>query len=110
MSSIVPNIERENHKLLVNEVYQKKSKWVHPTLCPIRETAEFNPTNLLEIIDLNYRFTDFEVKLHELTDFFRSSIWTVFGTFTICFIDDLPLPQGDLNKLMHYDNVFNNWK
>lgn len=110
MASINPNVERDNHKSLVNELYQKKSKWVHPTFGTIRETAEFNPEESLEILRLNYRFSEFEVKIYELTDFFRSSIWTVFSTFTICFINDLPLPQEDLNKLRHYDNLFNNWK
>lgn len=110
MALINPNVERDNHKSLVNELYQKKSKWVHPTFSSIRETAEFNPEKSLEILQLNYRFTEFEVKIYELTDFFRSSIWTVFSTFTICFINDLPLPQKDLNKLLHCDNIFNNWK
>lgn len=109
MALINPNVEQDNHKSLVNELYQKKSKWVHPTFSSIRETAEFNPEKSLEILSLNYRFTEFEVKIYELADFFRSSIWTVFSTFTICFINDLPLPQNDLDKLMHYDHIFNNW-
>ncbi|MDX2504063.1 MAG: hypothetical protein QNL62_06255 [Gammaproteobacteria bacterium] len=42
MSSVVSGIESDNHRLLMNELYQKKSKWVHPTFGTVREVTEFS--------------------------------------------------------------------
>ncbi len=109
MSSLVNDIEKENHCLLLNELYQKQSKWVHPTFGVIREVTEFDVRDNINIKGMLYGITNHEKKLYELTKFYKSSIWTVFQRFMYCFNKDLPLNANTQTRLIEIDRHFNKW-
>jgi hypothetical protein len=76
---------------LLYESYQKKSKFTHPTCAIIREVTKYNAEGITSIEEVDYGPCSYERKLHELTHIFRSSIWSSFKTFFVCFIHELPL-------------------
>ena len=98
-----------DHQSLMNELYQNKSKWTHPTYSSIREVTEFCVLDgVSKIKGLSYGQCDFEYKLLELVDFYRSSIWTTFQIFHACFIA-LPLSERESEQLFHFDKIFMKW-
>ena len=105
-----PGTVESEHEMLLNEVYQKKSKWVHPTFSAIREVTKFGVNERVTIVDTDYGVCSREYKLLELTDFFRSSIWTCFQKFLLCFIHGMPLTNEDTNLLLAYDKIFLQWE
>lgn len=110
MRALQDDIEKDNHRLLMNELYQKKSKWVHPTYGVIREVTEFDTDNRIKIKSMSYGITDHELKLYELTEFYKSSIWSVFQSFMICFSKDLPLNENTRSRLVEIDRFFQRWE
>lgn len=106
-ASINTNITKEHNEFLSTFIYRMKSKFVHPTFRTISEVFKYtNPDNLNEI-DFDYATCTYERKLFELTDFFKSSIWTAFQGFSICFSINLSLDREDVKKLIYYDDFFN---
>ena len=89
--------------------YQAKSKWTHPTYSSIREITEFEADGDPKIIALTYGQCNFEFKLLELTDFFRSSVWTTFQIFHSCMFEALPLTREESDSCAAFDRVFQNW-
>lgn len=90
---------QNNNLDLLYEIYQKKSKFTHPTYLVIREITTFELlNNIPNIKEIEYGQSKHERKLLELTEFFRSSIWTSIQVFIQCF-HDLPLGKEDLNHL-----------
>ena len=67
----------------MNELYQKKSKFTYRTYHVIREITKYKPMagEILHIDEIEYGTYSYERKLFELTDFFKSSIWTSFQYF-----------------------------
>ena len=110
MSSLQNDIEKENHRLLMNELYQKKSKWVHPTYGVIREVTEFDTGGGIKIKSMSYGITEHELKLCELTEFYKSSIWSVIQSFIICFSKNLPLNEPSGKRLIEIDIFFQRWE
>lgn len=91
---------------LMNELYQSKSKWTHPTYSSIREITQFDTSYGVTIKSIEYGGISFETKLIELTHFFRSSIWSAFQYFQLCFSIGLPLTAAENNFLEEYNKYF----
>jgi len=73
----LPDHSAEMHLYVMNELYEIKSKWVHPAFSPIRETLRTYPLeSTAAITGFDYGPCSYPRKLHELTLFYRSSIWT----------------------------------
>lgn len=102
-------IDKDYFRKNMNELYQSKSKWVHPTFGPIREVSEFDVGNDISIKSLTYGISENEFKLFELTEFYKSSVWSVFQTFLICFSENLPLKQSTIGRLSEIDQEFKKW-
>lgn len=98
--------EQGEHLDLLRELYGKKSKWTHPTFSAIREITEFVPTASLQVEAIDYGPCSYEFKLCELTDFFRSSIWSTFQTLWLCLGQGLKLSSEDNQFLGQYDHMF----
>jgi len=89
-ASIVPDTDIKKHEYLLNELYQKKSKWTHPNFSVIRESGSFNVVeDKLQINELCYGECEHEFKVIELVDYFKSSIWTTYQQFMLLFVDIL---------------------
>jgi len=109
MSSLISEIEKKNHQDLMNELYQSKSKWTHPTYSSIREVTQFNTSTGISIENIEYGSITFETKILELVHFFRSSIWSAFQVFQVCFSSNLPLSDEEDRFIRKYDKVFQEW-
>jgi hypothetical protein len=102
----IMGVKANNHLELMNELYHKKSKWTHPTYLPIREIASYNVSDTVSLTSVDYGPCNYEGKLLELTDFFRSSIWSTFQCLAICFQLALTLSDEDVSLLHEYDKKF----
>ena len=98
--------ESDNHLELLKELYRKKSKWIHPTYVSVREITGFDLTDRVRIASVDYGPCGYEQKLLELTEFFRSSIWSAFQCLCICFQLTLSLSEEDAALLRDYDRKF----
>lgn len=110
MSELLSEIDKQNHQDLMNELYQIKSKWTHPTYSSIREVTQFDTDTGINISKIEYGGITFESKLFELTHFFRSSIWSSFQVFQLCFSTGLPLTKDEDVLIKQYDKVFQEWE
>ena len=108
-ASLNRETDEEQHHELLNEIYNKKSKFTHPTYATIREVSKYKADDITSIEEVDYGPCSYERKLHELTHFFRSSIWSSFQTFLACFIHELPLLEEDIECLLNYDKKFQEW-
>ena len=106
VSSVVGVMDSTDHLALMRELYGKKSKWTHPTLASIREITGYLPDGSLSVRAIDYGPCRYERKLYELTEFFRSSIWTTFQTLWLCFHYRLNLSGEDAALLRRYDLMF----
>lgn len=109
MASFDTENSEEQHRELLNELYQKKSKFTHPTYATIREVTKYNVEGATLVEEIDNGPCGYERKLHELTHFFRSSIWSSFQTFITCFAQELPLLEEDIDFLLSYDKKFKGW-
>jgi hypothetical protein len=102
--------DEENCRELMNELYRKKSKWTHPTFGVIREITTFEVhDDHIDISKMEYGASYIEHKMHELSIFFRSSIFTTFQHFFICFKHAMPLRDEDANYLLSKIRMFQKW-
>lgn len=108
MASLLED-EEARHRELLNELYQKKSKFTHPTYATVREVTKYNVESVITVEEIDYGPCTYERKLHELAHFFRSSIWSTFQTFLLCFIHEFPLLKEDIEYLQIYDKKFQEW-
>jgi len=104
--SIVEDADSAEHLDVMRELYGKKSKWTHPTYASIREITEYVPDGSRQVAAIDYGPCRYERKLCELTDFFRSSIWSTFQVLYICFHYQLDLSEEDTALLLRYDRMF----
>lgn len=107
MSAVDNTYDHNENYDLMNELYQKKSKFTHPTYHVIREVTKYRPMgdDILHVAEIEYGACSYERKLFELTDFFKSSIWTSVQYFLQCF-QDLPLNKEDFQQLMTIHRKF----
>lgn len=105
--SIDPNYSEDVYSSLKNELYHKKSKWIHPTINLIRELFIFNESDdKLSVGGFDYSICKYERKLFELTRFFESSIWSAYQGFLFCFHDKLQLEEKDIELILNYNRLF----
>jgi DNA-binding ferritin-like protein (Dps family) len=103
-ASIVPGTDTKKHEYLLNEMYQKKSKWTHPNFGVIRESGSFNVVDhKLQINELCYGECEHEFKIIELVDYFKSSIWTTYQQFMVLFVDILNTEH--INEILEFDKL-----
>jgi len=58
--------------------------------------------------DFNYRTWGYERKLFEYTKkLLKSSIWSAYQDFMLCFRDKMPLEKADIEFILGYDKLFN---
>lgn len=106
-TAINPEHGKENNRSLMNELYHKKSKWTHPTLNSIRDLIKYNINDgKIRVEGFDYHLCSYERRLYELAQFFRSSIWSSFQLFLICFRHSMPLDKEDIDFLLGYDKLF----
>ncbi len=106
-AAINPEHDKENNKALMNELYHKKSKWIHPTLNSICDIINYEIDNdKVKVTSFDYDACTYDRRLYELTQFFRSSIWSTFQSFMLCFRYSLPLEKEDIELLLGYDKLF----
>ena len=106
-ASINPDHSEADYRYVKNELYHKKSKWIHPTLNSIREMFIFNEINgKLTVNGFDYATCRYERKLFEFAHFFKSSIWSAYQVFMFCFHDIMPLEQPDVEFILKYDKLF----
>ncbi len=109
MAGLIGTFDDKNHQDLMNELYQNKSKWIHPTHGTIREVTEYEIGPSIKIKSLDYGPCSVELKIYELTHFYRSSIWSAFQAFLLCFKNELPLDSDDTAFVLEYDKLFQRW-
>lgn len=109
-SLVVDGVDATEHLGLMRELYRKKSKWTHPTYASIREITEYTPDGSLQVAAIDYGPCMYERKLYELTDFFRSSIWSTFQILFICFHYGLNLAEEDVVLLKRYNRMFQEYE
>lgn len=103
----LPDHSAETLLYAMNELYEIKSKWVHPAFSPIRETLRTYPLEgTAAVTGFDYGPCSYPRKLHELTLFYRSSIWTAIQGFVLCFQRQMPLDPKDFERLHELDRRF----
>lgn len=96
----------KNSKQLLDEIYNKKSKFTHPSYAAIRDVLDYELTDQgIFIKKFEYGICSNEEKMYELTHFFESSIWTVFQAFYECFLH-LPITSEDRQFLKGMGQLF----
>jgi len=107
MSTHQKSIDFDAHKELQDELYRKKSKWIHPTYNGILEVYRAKMgSNCIIYQGFDYGPCSYSGKIFGLTDFFQSSIWTAVQGFYICFCIDMPLREEDRKTLHSLDKKF----
>ncbi|MDD1796394.1 hypothetical protein LRP50_25075 [Enterovibrio sp. ZSDZ42] len=103
-AELITETDAHNHELLLNELYRKKSKWTHPNFGVIREAGSFKTEKGKFIVsDLCYGECVHEFKMHELVDFFKSSIWSSYQQFMIIFVNILSIEHRQ--ELLEFDRL-----
>jgi hypothetical protein len=107
MSSADVTFKEEENKSIMDEIYDKKSKFTHPTYNVIKEITKYKitPNEIPVIEELTYGPCNNEEKLLELTVLFKSSIWTTVQSFLFCF-HNLPLKEDDRKDLKDLNKKF----
>ncbi len=88
-----------NHMELMAELYNKKSKFTHPTYRVIREVTEFEIfSGEVRLNNIDYGPCASEHSILELVDFFQTSILIACQSFLRCFWE-LPLLEEHWSEL-----------
>lgn len=100
MHSIDDTFSKEENYEIIFELYQKKSKFTHPTYLIVREVTKYqlDSNNNPIVGTIEYGIYDNQIKHHEITEFFKSQILSSILTFRTCF-RNLPLDVDDAAKL-----------
>ncbi len=92
---------------LMAELYQKKSKELHHTYNGMWEVHPVKIENGVPIfLGFDYSGCSYHRKVLELTQFFRSSVWTAVQGLLFCFQTRMPLEQEHVNQLLVLDQMF----
>ena len=106
-STYLKGIDFDAQKELKDELYRKKSKWIHPTYNGILEVYRAKiGSNWIMYQGFDYGPCSYSGKIFELTDFFQSSIWTAVQGFYICFYKDMPLTEKHRRTLYSLNKIF----
>jgi len=97
------------HGAAMSQLYERKSKWIHPTYNGIMELYRPSITKQGDMKSgFEYGARSDAYKMLGLTDFFRSSIWTAVQGFIVCFITRMPLREEDKKTLYLLEETFRN--
>ena len=100
MGSIIQN-KPEANKELLDTLYLLKSKMIHPTRSIILEGLIYSGKEGISLPNsFDYKRCSYARRLYKLVEFFKSSIWTAFQGFFICFHEKMPLEKGDKDLLI----------
>ena len=103
MKSILPYFY-DSYKKNISELYSIKSKSIHHSLNSILETYHFTLENdNVKSVGFDFGQCTYTSKILEMVKFFKSSIWTAFQGFFICFNTSMPLTKEDSDLLIFYD-------
>jgi hypothetical protein len=107
LKELVPGDEADKYLTNNQDLYGLKSKWIHPTFASIRETLETSVgKDGIVVESYDDRSCSYPRKIHELTMFYRSSIWTAVQGFVLCFNNSIPLDAEDTQYLAGLDRHF----
>lgn len=107
LNSINMKIAVNDHEDLINEIYQKKSKMIHPTRNTILEVIKFSSEDKRSLPNsFDYKSCSYTKKIYQLTDFFKSSVWTAIQGFYICFYKKMPLKKDDMDILIKLNDKY----
>ncbi len=107
ISTLLKAIDFEAQKELQDELYRKKSKWIHPTFNGILEVYRTKMgSNCIMYQGFDYGPCSYSGKIFGLTDFFQSSIWTAVQGFLMCFGQNIPLTKEHKDILYALDKKF----
>jgi len=106
MGSIIQN-KPEANKELMNTLYQLKSKMIHPTRSIILEGLIYSRKDGISLPNsFDYKRCSYARRLYKLVVFFKSSIWTAFQGFFICFHEKMPLEKEDKDILISINDKY----
>ena len=106
MSSIIQNKPKANEELM-KTLYQLKSKMIHPTRSIILEGLIYSGKKGISLPNsFDYKRCSYARRLYKLVEFFKSSIWTAFQGFFICFHEKMPLEKGDKDILISFNDKY----
>ncbi len=98
----------EIHQETLSDLYDAKSKSVHPTFNEIMMVLFNAKLKNMEIdsIDFDYGPSTNLEELYLLSLFFQSSIWSTVQGFLFCFEDKMPLLKKDKEILFSLNKIF----
>ena len=106
MSSIIQNKPKANEGLM-KTVYYQKSKMIHPTRNVILESLIYSEKEgILLSNSFEYKRCSYARRVYKLVEFFKSSIWTAFQGFFICFYEKMPLEESDKDVLIFFNDKY----
>jgi hypothetical protein len=106
-SRLTAPISQDGLEILMISLYDKKSKFIHPTFNAIRDCIQISCNHGDVTIEyLCYGVSLREQRLWELAHFTRSSIWTCFQKFLLIFAHSMPLDRTDMDYLVQCDREF----
>ena len=106
MGSIIQN-KPEANKELMNTLYQLKSKMIHPDRSIILEGLIYSEKEGISLPNsFDYKRCSYTRRLYKLVVFFKSSIWTAFQGFFICFHEKMPLEKEDKDILISINDKY----
>lgn len=107
ISTYLKDKDFDAQKELQDELYRKKSKWIHPTYNAILEVYRAKiGSNWIIYQGFDYGPCSYSRKIFGLSDFFQSSIWTAVQGFLICFDQNMPLTKEHRDILYALDKKF----
>jgi len=107
--SIFPGSKERFHKN-ISILYGTKSKSIHHSLNSILETYKVDILeNKIQPVGFDYGECSYSFKILDAARFFKTSIWTAYQGFFICFHETLPLQKEDKNLILFYNQkIFDN--
>jgi len=110
ISTFLGDDANEIHEETMTDLYNVKSKPVHPTYNEILLVLFKPEIRNREIISLGFDYDRCSNlrELYSFSTFFQSSIWTTVQGFLICFQETLPLIDSDREELLSLNEKFEN--
>ena len=92
---------------IMNTLYQLKSKMIHPTRSIILKGLIYSEKEGISLPNsFDYKRCSYARRLYKLVEFFKSSIWTAFQGFFICFHEKMPLEKDDKDILISINDKY----
>ncbi len=72
--------------------------------------VQYDLNEEINIRQIDYGSCTHQRKLYELTHYFSSTIWASYQGFLQCFGESLPLNKQDVELILEYDRLFQEWE